>query len=213
MPERIGNGRLGGLLATPTAFILPDARRFLVWCEGGGVAKELLDLSDLGDGTMAGLSPEVGSSLAQAGAVCLESQAHAPGVDLTVTGEVVGRHPLHWETPDDQARLSWGNEIDATENGAAGIALLLARRLMGLVVMDRARHGTGFDYWLGGDTAAPPIQDAVRLEVSGIRKGPPTAVSRRVKEKLDQMRRGDATASGYAIVVEFGRPMAAVETS
>lgn len=177
------------------------------------MGEELLDLGDLGDGTMIGLSPEVGRSLAQAGAVCLESQSHAPGVNLAVTGKVVGTHPLRWETPDDQARLSWGNEIEATEHGAAGIALLLARRLMGLVVMSRSRHGTGFDYWLGGDTAEPPIQDAVRLEVSGIRKGPPGTVARRVKQKLDQMRRGDATASGYAIVVEFGRPMAAVETA
>ena len=173
---------------------------------------EVLDLGDLGDGAMVGLSPEVGSSLAQAGAVCLESQSHVPGVDLAVTGSVVGTHPLHWETPDDQARLAWGNEIDATEYGAAGIALLLARRLMDLVVMSRARHGTGFDYWLGGDTAEPPMEGAVRLEVSGIRKGPPSAVARRVRQKLDQMQRRDATAPGYAIVVEFGRPAAMVAT-
>ncbi len=176
------------------------------------MGEKVLDLGDLGDGTMVGLSPEVGSSLAQAGAVCLESQSHVPGVDLAVTGRIVGTHPLHWEPPDDQARLSWGNEIDATEDGAAGIALLLARRLMNLVVMSRSRHGTGFDYWLGGDTAEPPIQGAVRLEVSGVRSGPSAVVARRLKQKLDQMQRGDPTFAGYAIVIEFGRPTTAVAT-
>lgn len=177
------------------------------------MGREILDLSDLGDGTMVGLSPEVGNSLAQAGAVCLESESHAPGVDLAVTGTVAGTHPLHWETPDDQARRSWINEIDATENGAAGVAILLARRLLDLVVISRARHGTGFDYWLGGDAAEPPMEGSVRLEVSGVRTGSSSDVARRVRQKLDQMRRGDATVPGYAIVVEFGRPMAKVETS
>lgn len=176
------------------------------------MGEEVLDLGDLGDGTMVGLSPEVGSSLAQAGAVCLESQLHAPGVDLAITGEVVGTHPLRWEPADEQARLSWGNEIDATEDGAAGIAILVARRVLGLMVTSRSRHGTGFDYWLGGDTAEPPIQGAVRLEVSGVRSGSSSVVARRLKQKLDQMQRGDATVAGYAIVVEFGRPTAAVAT-
>ena len=172
----------------------------------------ILDLRDLGDGTMVGLSREVGSYLAQAGAVCLESQSHAPGVDLAITGEVAGMHPLYWKPAVDQVRLSWRNEIDATENGAAGIATLLARRLLGLMVTSRSRHGTGFDYWLGGDIAGPPMQHAVRLEVSGVRRGSSSVVARRVRQKLDQMQRGDATASGYAIVVEFGRPTAAVAT-
>ena len=82
--------------------------------------EELLDFRDLRDGTMAGLSSEVGGSLAQAGAVCLASQHHEPGVELVVTGRSTGRHPLDWESPDDQAHRTWRNEIDATENGARG---------------------------------------------------------------------------------------------
>ena len=171
---------------------------------------ESLDLRELGDGTMAGLSCEVGASLAQAGAVCLESQHHKPGVELVITGRLAGRHPLDWESSDDQARRTWRNEIDATENGAAGVAVLMARRLLGYVVTSRSRHGTGFDYWLGRDIDSDPIQDEVRLEVSGIRYGTSAAVARRVREKLGQMTRGKVPAPGYAIVVEFGRPTATV---
>ena len=176
---------------------------------------EFLDLRDLGDGTMAGLSPQVGGSLAQAGAVCLESQHHALGVDLEVTGRLAlaGRHPLHWESPDDQARRTWRNEIDATENGAAGVAVLIARRLLGYAVTSRSRHGTGFDYWLGRDIDSDPIRNEIRLEVSGIRHGTSADVARRVREKLSQMRRGQVAAPGYAIVVEFGQPATTVATS
>lgn len=173
--------------------------------------KPLLDLRDLGDGKMIGLSSEVGSSLAQAGAVCMESQQHDPGVELLVVGgRATGRHPLHWEPPDEQARRTWHNEIDATENGAAGVALLLARRLLGYVTTSRSRHGTGFDYWLGRDADGDPIQDEVRLEVSGIRQGSSADIKRRVRQKLDQMQGGDPSATGCAIVVEFGRPAAKV---
>ena len=174
--------------------------------------EELLDFRDLRDGTMAGLSSEVGGSLAQAGAVCLASQHHEPGVELVVTGRSTGRHPLDWESPDDQAHRTWRNEIDATENGAAGVAILMARRLLDYVVTSRSRHGTGFDYWLGRDIDRDPIQDEVRLEVSGIRKGTSADVTRRVREKLNQMKRGETAVPGYAIVVEFGRPTAKVAT-
>ena len=174
--------------------------------------EELLDLRDLRDGAMVGLSPEVGGSLAQAGAVCLVSQRHEPGVELVVTGRLTGSHPLDWEPPDDQARRTWRNEIDATENGAAGVAILMARRLLDYVVTSRSRHGTGFDYWLGRDIDRDPIQDEVRLEVSGIRQGTSSDVARRVREKLTQMKRGETAVPGYAIVVEFGRPTARVAT-
>lgn len=172
--------------------------------------KGFLDLRDLADGTMIGLSPEVGGSLAQAGAVCMESQQHEAGVDLYVTLRKTARHPLRWEPPDGQALRTWRNEIDATENGAAGVALLAARRLLGYVTTSRSRHGTGFDYWLGKDIDGDPIQDEVRLEVSGIRQGSCADIDRRVRQKLNQMNRGKSTVSGYVIVVEFGRPKAKI---
>ncbi|MYK68112.1 MAG: hypothetical protein F4020_00635 [Gammaproteobacteria bacterium] len=175
--------------------------------------EQSLDLRDLGDGSMVGLSPEVGGSLAQAGAVCMESQQHEPGVELVVTGSIAGGYPLQWEPPDEQARRTWRNDIDATENGAAGVALLLARRLLGYVTTSRSRHGTGFDYWLGRDVDGDPIQDEVRLEVSGIRQGTSVDVDRRVREKLSQMNRAEAATSGYAIIVEFGCPTAKVATT
>ena len=172
-----------------------------------------LDLRTLGDGSMLGLSAAVGASLAQAAAVCLQSRGHVQGVLLVVSGAVTATLPMIWKPADDQARRSWANEIDATEDGAAGIAIVLARHALGYVVTSRSRHGTGFDYWLGRDVRNQPLHDEIRLEVSGIRKGGSTTVARRLRQKLSQMKAGGVTAPGYAIVVEFGHPRVRVEKS
>ncbi len=112
--------------------------------QGRGRREKLLDLRDLGDGTMAGLSSEVGYALA---------------------GRADGNHPLSWELPDEQARHTWRNEIDATEDGTEGVAIVLDRQL-GYTVTSRSRHGTGFDCWLGRQADGNPIQDEVCMEVS-----------------------------------------------
>lgn len=174
------------------------------------MTKAPLDLRTLGDGSMIGLSAEVGASLAQAAAVCLQSQGHPQGVLLVVAGVVTASLPMTWRHANDQARRSWANEIDATEDGAAGVAILLARHSLGYIVTSRSRHGTGFDYWLDRDAKTQPLHDAIRMEVSGIRTGTASAVTKRIRQKLSQMQAGGIAAPGYAIVVEFGHPQARV---
>ena len=50
------------------------------------------------------------------------------------------------------------------------------------------------------------------MEVSGIRNGNDGQVKTRVKQKLRQMNRSnDQKLPAYAIVVEFGRPLAEVK--
>ena len=169
-----------------------------------------LDLRILGDGSMIGLSAEVGASLAQAAAVCLQSQGHPQGVLLAVGGVVTASLPMIWRHANDQARRSWANEIDATEHGAVGIAILLARHELGYIVTNQSRLGTGFDYWLDRDAKTQPLHDAIRLEVSGIRNGTSTKVATRLRQKLSQMNAGGVAAPGYAVVVEFGHPQARV---
>lgn len=51
-----------------------------------------------------------------------------------------------------------------------------------------------------------------RMEVSGIRNGNDSQVRARVKQKLRQMNRSnDQELPAYAIVVEFGRPLAEIK--
>ena len=111
-----------------------------------------------------------------------------------------------------QAQRSWANEDEATEQGAAGVAVLLAREEIGYLVVERANRGAGFDYWLGSKpTEVAPYE--AKMEVSGIRNGEPN-VARRMREKVEQMTRPSPPVApslpAYAVVTEFSRPVAEI---
>ena len=190
----------------------------------------MLDLNDLGAGQNPGITAAIGNALAEAGAVCLATNHHLPGVPLVVRGRADRRYRLVWPLPPAQAVLGWNDPAEAVEEGAAGIAVLLANREIGYMVLARSWKGTGFDYLLGdaearnisegeravrsewskvlGDTALVPRS---RLEVSGILNGSDSQVRARAREKLDQISRSDHWAiPAFVIVVEFGRPLAEV---
>ena len=98
------------------------------------------------------------------------------------------------------------------------------------MVLSRSYKGTGFDYLLG-DRNVAEVSNAeraatlewaevlrddglvvrARLEVSGIMRGTDVQVRRRVSSKLEQMSVSDGWGvPGYAVVVEFGRPLAVI---
>ena len=171
----------------------------------------MLDLSSLANGSIPGISAAVGSSLAEAAGVCLESQGHSSGTQLTITGYGNGRYTLTWPCITDQSRRAWGDYEVATENGAAGVAAMVAEKVIGYAIIERSRKGTGFDYWLGDRMDTLPIERKARLEVSGIRRGATSTVMRRVRQKLGQTDRSENTLlPAYVIVVEFGTPLAEV---
>ena len=93
---------------------------------------------------------------------------------------------------------------------AYGIAFLIIQELTDYTVIERSRRGTGFDYWLGKKTNNNdlPFQNAVRLEVSGIRKGDDSRIKARIKQKLEQVRPTDGKLPAYIVVVEFSNPLA-----
>ena len=103
----------------------------------------------------------------------------------------------------------WNDIEYTTEQAAYGIAFLVIQELTDYTVIERSRRGTGFDYWLGkkGETNELPFQNAVRLEVSGIRKGDDSRVKARVKLKVEQVSPTDDIPA-YIVVVEFSNPLA-----
>ena len=114
-----------------------------------------------------GISPPLGKALAEAGGVCLESQGHAVGVVLSVRGYSDNVYPLNWPPITEQSQRSWNDPEVATEHGAVGVAVLLILKETGYTVIESSRKGTGFDYWLGDETDALPMNSKARLEVSG----------------------------------------------
>jgi len=57
-----------------------------------------------------------------------------------------------------------------------------------------------------------PFEGVSRLEVSGILTGTQTQIDARVKQKKEQMSPTDQVAPGFVAVVEFGTPIARVES-
>ena len=168
-----------------------------------------LDLRELAAGNIPAITAALGAALAEAGGVCLESQGHNPGANMTVRGHRAGRYALTWAPVSAQARLRAYNEQErATEMGAEGIAVLVAKAAIGYEVIRRCRRGDGFDYWLGERGSQDFIPKA-GLEVSGIRRGSDRQIRARVREKLEQVGQGGRQQwATYVIVVEFSRPLA-----
>lgn len=168
---------------------------------------ERLSLSSLARG-MEGLSPAKGRELAEAARVCLHHGHHRSGVHLAVTGHWHTSRSLVFEEPSVQALRTHADLQEATESGACALAIVVARDETGLEVVERARKGTGVDYWLGREVG---VFEA-RLEVSGILEGSDGHVARRAQQKLQQMMRSDDDdIPGYAAVVEFSSPRVHVE--
>lgn len=157
-------------------------------------------------------SSAYGECLAQAGAVCLEDQGHSCGVALSVNGDFQRTFLIYWSPATEPVRSCWNDLEYATEHGAYGLALLIIYALTGLKVIERARKGTGFDYWLGNQNGIL-FQDKTRLEVSGIRKGNKSAVNTRLKQKIQQIQRSGSALPAYIVVVEFSQPESKVAKS
>lgn len=172
----------------------------------------MLNLDDLGNNYISGLTSTVGKFMAQAGAVCLDSSGHDPRVQLTIRGIRDHKYTLIWTTATSQAHRSLQHN-QATEWGAAGIAVLLAKNETPFTAIEASTQGTGIDFWLGNESDIP-FQNKARLEISGIRWDGhvrDSDIRRRVAEKLQQTSRSDYTQiPAYVVVVEFSRPIAEV---
>ena len=173
----------------------------------------LLDLSGLAEIDALGLTPATGAFLAEAAAVCLEQSGHMQGVSLKVRGKSRATYQLTWAELPPTAAATHNDLQDATEDGAMGLAILLARYHLGYEIVLRSRKGTGYNYVMrkvDSDGSEP----SVRLEVSGILKGTARDVTRRVNEKVRQVKTGasiEDDLAAFVMVIEFGLPVARIE--
>jgi hypothetical protein len=180
--------------------------------EGTAKANKVMSLAALAEG-MPGLTAAAGQRLAEAAAVCLEDRKHQTGVRLPRAGMMLDDFFMEWLSVDEQTRRCYADMQEATEWGACGVAILVVREVTGLVVIERSIKGTGFDYWLGEkDYDGLPFVGTPRLEISGILLGTMAQVDARIKQKKGQMKPTDHLAAGFVAVVEFGTPIARVES-
>jgi hypothetical protein len=115
-------------------------------------------------------------------------------------------YTIHRYDVNDQMKRTHNDETVATEEGAYGVAFIVASKEMDVKAIEKSRKKTGIDYWLGTEDDFL-FQNKVRLEVSGIRKGTDQQVESRYNTKMTQSEKSDYTKlPALVVIVEFGKP-------
>ena len=165
--------------------------------------KELLPIQEMANRHQ-GLTQAIADCLVEAARVCLDRHHESP-VDFTIDksgSQMIA--VVEWEQTDERTRGAWKNEIDATEAGACACTLAAVELSEGFVAVYRAETRTGADYYVApaGETIED-LEDCIRLEVSGVDRGDLRLISRRLNEKIDQVRSGDSNLPAMAGVTGF----------
>ena len=170
-----------------------------------------------------GLDSDAGASHRKAAMVCLDSQNHESGVhcelkSLTETESILR---LKWNgAVTQQMKNTWYDRREATEMGAAGVAILVILAFTEYSILRRMDidEKTGMDYWLSkkanvGDLTENFLQGDARLEVAGRRSASTGTIRGIVQSKLKRSAKSDKTGTpAYVIVMEFSRPEIYFET-
>lgn len=165
--------------------------------------EELPELETIRAPRHPGVSVSVCMAFSEAAAVCL-AMHHAPprtSIHVTCVGEESVKF-LKWSAPNLTSQRSWYNRDDATRDGAYLVSLAVVERELGLVALYRADTRSGADYYVGPPKSTD-LEEAFRLEVSGVDEGGLAKIRRRQKLKQAQAARGASFLPAYTSVVGF----------
>lgn len=158
-----------------------------------------------------GVTAAVCESSSEAAEVCLARHHTAPETPLSIS--CCGNSAsllLHWNEPADDAKRAWNNRDDATRDGAYIVSLAAIESELGLVALLRAETRTGADYYVG-QSGSTDLENAYRLEVSGVDSGDRGRLKSRLRNKIVQATKGDSDLPAYASVVGFRSAIVMVE--
>ncbi|HYO13750.1 MAG TPA: hypothetical protein VE685_11200 [Thermoanaerobaculia bacterium] len=155
-----------------------------------------------------GLYEPLCRAYADAAAICL-AENYVPPVEIEILyNNSSGFRDLSWEIPAENAKASWNNKDDATEQGAYSVSLAVVEAELGLVALSRAETRTGADYYIG--IPGTDLEESYRLEVSGTRSSEMREVQSRLRQKLEQARKGQSNKPALACIVGFGTKTIAI---
>jgi hypothetical protein len=151
-----------------------------------------------------GVTEGVAKNYSEAARVCLDRH-HSSPIEFALTDNKNQDHAqAAWISTDTRTKNAWANKDDATRDGAYGMCLAAVDLMRGLVAVRRAETRTGADYYLGAaGTPSDDLEATYRLEVSGMDEGNETAIFARLRQKLDQARKGASNLPAIASVVGF----------
>lgn len=159
-----------------------------------------------------GLTASLGGTFLEAASVCLNRHHDSP-VDMNVVcNGGVSTQLVEFPKPDARVLNAWANDIDTTESGAYGVSLAAVEIEEQLVAVKRAETLSGADWYVAPIGTAPDdLERCFRLEVSGLDTGGRSAVEARLRQKVDQTRRGASNLPAIASVVGFKEKAVAIQ--
>jgi hypothetical protein len=151
-----------------------------------------------------GVTKALGDGFAEAAGVCLHRHHLPPQKFHVVRGEADLQASITWQSPTIRTIAAHANENDATEAGAYAMVLAGVELTDRLVAVARAETLTGADYYLlhVGEPLVD-LEGCIRLEISGVGRGPDALVYERLRRKRKQAAAGDSSLPAIAGVVGF----------
>ena len=151
-----------------------------------------------------GLTPALSGTYYEAATVCLNRHHDSP-VELDIVNSgATNTQLVEFQKPDSRTERAWANEIDTTENGAYGVCLAAIETEEQLVAVRRAETLTGADWYVAPVGSEPEdLENCFRLEVSGVDAGNKSAVNARLRQKIEQTKKGASNVPAIATVVGF----------
>jgi hypothetical protein len=158
------------------------------------------------------LTPSLAGSYFEAARICLDRHHTSPQeFDAEDNGQQSSVW-VEWIGTDARTQAAWANQDDATRDGAYALAIAATELLRGLVAVRRAETRTGADYYIAlPGQNVEDLENCFRLEVSGTNSDT-AEVSRRLRLKLEQARRGDSNLPAIAAIIGFRVKLIVLQT-
>jgi len=159
-----------------------------------------------------GLTPSLSGAFYEAASVCLNRHHESPvEVEIGRNGGTCIR-VVEFQKPSARVLSAWSNEIDTTEDGAYCVCLAAVEVEEQLVAVKRAETLTGADWYVAPIGTAPDdLENCFRLEVSGVDAGSRATIEARLRQKVEQTRRGASNLPAIASVVGFKEKTVAIQ--
>ncbi len=150
-----------------------------------------------------GLTIHICRAYAEAAGVCL-ARHHTSPVEMSLTGPFSPcRRQVSWPDPTRRAIRAWGNRDDATRDGAYSLSLAAVEAEYGLTAIARADTRTGADFYVAPHGEHEDLENAYRLEVSGLDRTGESRLQSRLRRKITQVAEGDGSGPSLVVVVGF----------
>lgn len=158
-----------------------------------------------------GLTEAVARYFNECVGVCFHRHQAGPTSLVIRAPETYSRRDLSWTPPDERTQRAHANRDDATRDAAYGVSIAAVEAELGWIATQRAETRTGADYYIAPADKADDLEAAHRLEVSGTDRGDEGEIRRRLSQKVQQTKDGDAEGPALAVVVGFAAARIAME--